>query len=265
MEEYGPTSSRSSGGSRRARRRLGQYDDRTDMTPSTSTAIAAAVERRLDERLPTVCSAIEQQATELMREIAGEVWRARAPTGVPSRSASSRSCRAIRRSSSLLASSDERFQSLAVRSARLEDSLTELATRVAPRARRCERIRRVGAIAESPTPPRSTGSTRSARSSNRSSTHRGGLRALRRARPGDHRERAAAGARPRRPDRAGDGAHQRSDAELRPERRRGDGDPGAAGRAARRGVRHARRHDRRVTWARGWRRDPRPSASSSSC
>jgi hypothetical protein len=85
--------------------------------------LQSAVDDRLEEGLRT----IEEQATGLMREVAGEVWRASAKDVRPEQerivSILSRD-QAIR---SLIASSDERFQALAVRSASLEDHLNELA------------------------------------------------------------------------------------------------------------------------------------------
>jgi len=85
--------------------------------------LQSAVEDRLEEGLRT----IEEQATGLMREVAGEVWRASAKDVRPEQerivSILSRD-QAIR---SLIASSDERFQALAVRSASLEDHLNDLA------------------------------------------------------------------------------------------------------------------------------------------
>ncbi|MDP9328133.1 MAG: hypothetical protein M3P10_07990, partial [Actinomycetota bacterium] len=81
----------------------------------------------MDERLEDGMRGIEEQATALMREIASEMWRASAADVRPEQeriiSLLSRD-QAIR---SLIASSDERFQSLAVRTARLEDSLAETA------------------------------------------------------------------------------------------------------------------------------------------
>jgi hypothetical protein len=85
--------------------------------------LQSAVDDRLEEGLRT----IEEQATGLMREVAGEVWRASAKDVRPEQerivSILSRD-QAIR---SLIASSDERFQALAVRSASLEDHLNDLA------------------------------------------------------------------------------------------------------------------------------------------
>src|SRR5438093_7664614 len=89
--------------------------------------LAELLQRAVDDRLDDGLRAIEEQATGLMREVAGEVWRASAKDVRPEQerivSILSRD-QAIR---SLIASSDERFQALAVRSASLEDHLSELA------------------------------------------------------------------------------------------------------------------------------------------
>jgi len=85
--------------------------------------LEGAVEERLDAGL----QAIQEQAAALMREIASEMWRASGTDIGPEQdrilSFLSRD-QAIR---SLIASSDDRFQVLAVRTARLEDALAELA------------------------------------------------------------------------------------------------------------------------------------------
>jgi hypothetical protein len=110
--------------------------------------LQSAVEDRLEVGLRT----IEEQATGLMREVAGEVWRASAKDVRPEQerivSILSRD-QAIR---SLIASSDERFQALAVRSASLEDHLSDL-TGSERRTREAmeETARAIREIADSPT------------------------------------------------------------------------------------------------------------------
>ncbi|MGZ8652795.1 MAG: hypothetical protein ACXWX5_11575 [Actinomycetota bacterium] len=88
-----------------------------------SSTLDVAVEQRLDEGL----RAIEEHAATLMREIATEMWRASGADTAPEQdrilSFISRD-QAIR---SLIAASDDRFQALALRTARLEDALAELA------------------------------------------------------------------------------------------------------------------------------------------
>jgi hypothetical protein len=71
--------------------------------------------------------AIEEQASSLMREIAGEMWRA---SGADVSGQQTRILNLLSRDQtvrSLIATSDERFQAIALRTARLEDTLAELA------------------------------------------------------------------------------------------------------------------------------------------
>ena len=88
---------------------------------------AEVVQRAVDERLEGGLRTIEEQAAGLMREVAREVWRASSKDVRPEQErivAILSRDQAIR---SLIASSDERFQALAVRGARLEDHVEELA------------------------------------------------------------------------------------------------------------------------------------------
>ncbi len=88
-----------------------------------TTALDLAIAERIDEGL----RAIEEHATALMREIATEMWRA---SGADTTSEQERILSFISRDQaigSLIAASDDRFQTLALRTARLEDSLAELA------------------------------------------------------------------------------------------------------------------------------------------
>ena len=95
------------------------------MTP-TEYRLADTVTNAVEERLEEGLRAIEAQATALMREVATEVWRSSSRDVRPEQerivTLLSRD-QAIR---SLISSSDERFQSLAVRTARLEDHLSEV-------------------------------------------------------------------------------------------------------------------------------------------
>jgi uncharacterized protein YukE len=94
------------------------------LTP-TEHRLADTLQRVIDDRLDEGLRAIEDQAMALMREVATEIWRASARDVRPEQerivSLLSRD-QAIR---SLIASSDERFQALAVRTARLEDQLRD--------------------------------------------------------------------------------------------------------------------------------------------
>jgi hypothetical protein len=110
--------------------------------------LEVAVEERLDEGL----RAIEEQASSLMREIAGEMWRA---SGADVSDQQTRILNLLSRDQtvrSLIASSDERFQAIALRTARLEDSLAELAES-GRQVREAIQIsaRSIHQIAESPT------------------------------------------------------------------------------------------------------------------
>jgi uncharacterized protein YukE len=108
--------------------RRGFFARRPD-SPATHSAHAApnTLEGAVEERLDAGLQAIQEQAAALMREIASEMWRASGTDIGPEQdrilSFLSRD-QAIR---SLIASSDDRFQVLAVRTARLEDALAELA------------------------------------------------------------------------------------------------------------------------------------------
>lgn len=89
--------------------------------------ITRALQRTIDARLEQGLQTLEEQATVLMREIASEVWRA---SGADARPEQERIVSLLSRDQairSLIASSDERFQTLAVRSMRLEDHLAEIA------------------------------------------------------------------------------------------------------------------------------------------
>jgi uncharacterized protein YukE len=122
--------------------------------PPTDTpreTFRGSIELLLDERLDDGMRAIEEQAAALMREIASEMWRA---SGADARPEQERIISLLSRDQairSLIASSDERFQTLAVRTARLEDSLAETAeSSRAMRASLAESARVVHEAANSP-------------------------------------------------------------------------------------------------------------------
>ncbi len=106
--------------------RRGLFARRSD-APELRRVSTDPHERAVEERLEEGLRAIEEHASTLMREIASEMWRASGTDMGPEQdrilSFISRD-QAIR---SLIASSDDRFQVLAVRTARLEDALAELA------------------------------------------------------------------------------------------------------------------------------------------
>jgi hypothetical protein len=154
--------------------------------------ITRALQRTIDARLEQGLRTLEEQATVLMREIASEVWRASGSDARPEQerivSLLSRD-QAIR---SLIASSDERFQTLAVRSMRLEDHLGEMAQ--ATRATREAMESSTKAIRQIADSPSLRGAGRTA--------HRGDIQPPRRARPHGERDHPAAGPGARRPHRA---------------------------------------------------------------
>jgi ABC-type transporter Mla subunit MlaD len=89
--------------------------------------LIATYQRGVEERLEEGLRAIQQTAVSLMHEIAAEMWRA---SSGDVRDAQSQILSLISRDQairSLIAHSDERFQALAVRTARLEDTIAELA------------------------------------------------------------------------------------------------------------------------------------------
>ena len=100
--------------------------DPVALTP-VEEEIAKALTGAVDEHLEEGLAALEDQATALMREVAGELWRSSAKDVRPEQerivSLLSRD-QAIR---SLIASSDERFQALSTRAARVEDAIQDLA------------------------------------------------------------------------------------------------------------------------------------------
>ncbi len=107
--------------------RRGFFARRPDPVSHSTHAAPNTLEGAVEERLDAGLQAIQEQAAALMREIASEMWRASGTDIGPEQdrilSFLSRD-QAIR---SLIASSDDRFQVLAVRTARLEDALAELA------------------------------------------------------------------------------------------------------------------------------------------
>jgi hypothetical protein len=114
--------------------------------------IANALTNAVDERVEEGLQALEEQATVLMREVATELWRSSAKDVRPEQerivSLLSRD-QAIR---SLIASSDERFQALSTRAARVEDALSDLGEtgRVTREAMESS-VASIREIAESPT------------------------------------------------------------------------------------------------------------------
>src|SRR2546427_994201 len=110
-----------SGGPRR-----GRFARRSDGSRATYVALDP-LEQAVEERLDEGVRAIEEHATDLMREIAGEMWRASGADTGPEQTRILNFLSRDQAIRSLIASSDERFQSITLRTARLEDALAELA------------------------------------------------------------------------------------------------------------------------------------------
>jgi hypothetical protein len=107
-------------------RRLENQEDEPLLT-SSEHRISASLRRSIDEQLEQGLRALEEQATDLMREIAAEIWRA---SGNDMRPEQERIVSLLSRDQAiktLITSNDERFQSLALRSARVEDTMNEVA------------------------------------------------------------------------------------------------------------------------------------------
>ena len=96
------------------------------MTPAEAR-IAASVQETVDERVSDGMRTLEQQAAGLLREVATEVWRTSARDVRPEQERIMTLLSRDQAIRSLITSSDERFQTLAVRTARLEDHLQDLA------------------------------------------------------------------------------------------------------------------------------------------
>jgi hypothetical protein len=127
------------------------FSRRTPADAETQHPAMTSLERAIDERLEEGLRAIEEQAGALMREIATEMWRA---SGRDTSEIQERILSFLSRDQSirsLIMSSDERFQTLTVRTTRFEDILDDVAE--SSRATR-EAIRESAAVihrvAESP-------------------------------------------------------------------------------------------------------------------
>ena len=98
--------------------------------PSMSPAeerLAMTLQEAVDERLEDGLRTLEEQATGLLREVATEVWRTCAKDVRPEQERIVTLLARDQAIRSLITSSDERFQTLAVKTARLEDHLNDLA------------------------------------------------------------------------------------------------------------------------------------------
>ena len=104
-----------------------QHPEEEQLMTSSEHRISASLRRSIDGQLEDGLRALEEQATDLMREIASEIWRA---SGDDARPEQERIISLLSRDQtirSLISSNDERYQSLALRSARVEDAMNEVA------------------------------------------------------------------------------------------------------------------------------------------
>ena len=110
------------------RRGLFPRRDQAQAEPTeTEARLDETVRRVVDDRLDAGMRQIEDQATGLMREVATEVWRTSAKDVRPEQERIMSILARDQAIKSLITTSDERFQAIAVRTARLEDNLQDLA------------------------------------------------------------------------------------------------------------------------------------------
>jgi len=118
-------------------------------------AIMSAYQQMIQEQLEEGLRALQHTANTLMHEIASEVWRT---AGGDKDEAQSKLLEALSRDQSirsLIAHTDERFQALAVRTARVEDTLNMLAEGI--RSAKEELARGVGSLEEMQDSPAARG------------------------------------------------------------------------------------------------------------
>jgi hypothetical protein len=125
--------------------------DELRLLPSESR-LADVLQRAVEDRLEEGLRAIEEQAADMMREVAAEMWRTGGADVRPERERIISLISRDQALKSLITTSDERFQALSVRNARLEDSLRDLAeTGRSTRRAMEDSARAVRDIADSPT------------------------------------------------------------------------------------------------------------------
>jgi HPt (histidine-containing phosphotransfer) domain-containing protein len=148
MQSSGHTSAPEPTGGFRAR--FSRRPEEPRLLPSEMRLIDL-LQRAVDERLEDGLLAIEEQARDLMREIAAEMWRTSSSDLRPEQERIVSLLSRDQALKSLITTGDERFQALAVRASRLEDSLRELADGV--RASREDMAEAIAAIRELVTSP----------------------------------------------------------------------------------------------------------------
>jgi len=118
-------------------RKRGLFSGRPEPVPAPTAsalerveAVMAAYQETLREQLEEGLRSIQHEANSLMHEIASEVWRAAGGDKGELRSRIVESLSRDQALRALISHADERFQAIAVRTSRLEDSLNMLATSV---------------------------------------------------------------------------------------------------------------------------------------
>jgi hypothetical protein len=110
------------------------------------------IRRAIDERMQEGLSEMEGSAAGLMREIAGEIWRTSAQDVRPEQERIMSILAKDQTVRSLLATSDERFQAIAMRTSRLQDEVGDLAeSERRTREAMEDTARAIQEIAQSPT------------------------------------------------------------------------------------------------------------------
>src|SRR3954468_6785360 len=105
-----------------------QREDPAGPPPSGSEArLDDLVRTAIDEQMQAGIEQMESSAAYLMREIAGEIWRTSSQDVRPEQERIMTIVAKDQTVRSLLATSDERFQAIAMRTSRLEDNLGDLA------------------------------------------------------------------------------------------------------------------------------------------
>ena len=118
----------------------------------TEARLDDVIRRAIDERMQEGLSEMEGSAAGLMREIAGEIWRTSAQDVRPEQERIMSILAKDQTVRSLLATSDERFQAIAMRTSRLQDEVGDLAeSERRTREAMEETARAIQEIAQSPT------------------------------------------------------------------------------------------------------------------
>jgi len=130
-----------------------QREDQAGPPPSGSEArLDDLVRSAIDERMQAGLEQMESSAAYLMREIAAEMWRSSAHDVRPEQERIMSIVAKDQTVRSLLATSDERFQAIAMRTSRLEDNLGDLAeSERRTREAMEDAARSIQEIAQSPT------------------------------------------------------------------------------------------------------------------